>query len=72
MKITYVNCGLRIEYGSNPRSYEHFFSSSENEAYFHYYVSCVYGCKDRFHRLLSHNEIIRIRSSPYQPSCVEI
>ena len=72
MEITYVNRGLRIEYGSNPRSYEHYLSSSENEAFFHYYVRCVYGCKDRFHRLLSHNEIIRIRSSPYQPPRVEI
>ena len=38
MKITYVNCGLRIEYGSNPCSYEHYLSSGENEAFFHYYV----------------------------------
>ena len=38
MEITYVNRGLRIEYGSNPRSYEHYLSSGENEAFFHYYV----------------------------------
>ena len=47
MEITYVNRGLRIEYGSNPCSYEHYLSRSENEAFFHYYVRCVYGCKDR-------------------------
>ena len=34
MEITYVNRGLRIEYGSNPRSYEHYLSSGENEAFF--------------------------------------
>ena len=38
MEITYVNRGLRIEYGSNPHSYEHYLSSGENEAFFHYYV----------------------------------
>ena len=32
MKIIYVNCGWRNEYGSDPRSYEHYLSSSENKA----------------------------------------
>ena len=31
MKIIYVNCGWRNEYGSGPRSYEHYLSSSENK-----------------------------------------
>ena len=34
MKIIYVNCGWRNEYGSDPRSYEHYdVSSSENKAW---------------------------------------
>ena len=32
MKIIYVNYGRRNEYGSDPRSYEHYLSSSENKA----------------------------------------
>ena len=32
MKIIYVNYGWRNEYGSDPRSYEHYLSRSENKA----------------------------------------
>ena len=33
IKIIYVNCVWRNEYGSDPRSYEHYLSSSENKAW---------------------------------------
>ena len=33
MKIIYVHCGWRKEYGSDPRSYEHYLSSSEYKAW---------------------------------------
>ena len=33
MKIIYVNSDWRNEYGNDPRSYEHYLSSSENKAW---------------------------------------
>ena len=33
MKIMYVNCGWRNEYGSDPHSYGHYLSSIENKAW---------------------------------------
>ena len=33
MKIMYVHCGWRNEYRSDPRSYEHYWTSSWNKAW---------------------------------------
>ena len=60
-----MNCGWRNEYGSDPRSYEHFLSSSENKAWKKFRpVRDLYPSPRRYRCSAQQTELTRHGSDP--------